>query len=314
MARLTAALVASLASLVLLSCGGDDDAGSGNKAGSKADAKARQADRLVADSLKPNAKARSGVIDAQAEFTIKGVRGYSEPFTVSASGPFSYRRGAALPDYELELGARNYGLTLSSVDGKSYATLGTTGYVLPASIRNRLVKSSSKGRNGLTRTLEQLGIAPPRWETERRVVGTETLDGVETTHIKTSFNAGRILRDANTLLGLMRSLGITRAVGLPPAIPASARRHFVRGVTSKVAATWVGTKDKVTRQSGFTMKFSIPKADRRFVAGITGGSVVARLIVTEVGKPQTISAPAKLGSFADFELALNALGEAQESK
>ncbi len=42
--------------------------------------------------------------------------------------------------------------------------------------------------------------------------------------------------------------------------------------------------------------------------------VVARLMVTEVGKPQTIGAPTELGSFQDFELALDALGEAQESK
>ena len=273
----------------------------------------RQADRLVEQSLKPNAKARSGVIDAEAEFTIKGVRGYEEPFTTSVSGPFSYRNGAELPDYELEMGARDYGVTLTSIDGKSYVTIGETGYELPASIRNRLVKSSSKGRNGLTRTLEQFGISPPRWETERRVVGKETLDGVETAHITTSFNAGRILRDANTLLGLMRSLGITRAVGLPPAISANARRHFVRGVTSKVAATWVGTKDKVTRQSGFTMRFAIPPKDRRSVAGITSGQVVARLMVTEIGKPQTIRAPKELGRFADFEAALDALGEAQEA-
>lgn len=314
MTRLTAAFATAVASLVLLACGGGGGNGDAKKKTGNENEAQRRADRLVADSIKPNAKARSGVIDAMAEFTIKGVRGYEEPFTVSTSGPFRYRTGAVLPDYVLEIGARNYGVTLTSVDGKSYVSIGDTGYELPASIRDRLVGTSKKGRNGLTRTLEQFGISPPRWETERRVVGTETLDGVETTHITTSFNAGRILRDANTLLGLMRSLGITRAVGLPPEISASARRHFVRGVTSKVAATWVGTQDKVIRQSGFTVKFAIPKADRRSVAGITSGMVVAKLVVTEVGTPQTIRAPQKLGPFADFEAALDALGEAQESQ
>jgi hypothetical protein len=313
MARTAAALSAALAALVLLSCGGDDKATKA-KSGAGGDAQTQQADRLVAQSLKPNAKAHSGVIDAEAEFTIKGVPGYSEPFTAGVSGPFSYRKDAALPDYELELGVRGYGVTLTSVNGKSYVSIGDTAYALPAPIRRRLVRSSSKGRNGLTKTLEQFGISPPRWETERRIVGTETLDGVPVTRIATSFNAGRILRDANTLLGLMGSLGITRAVGLPPTISSKARKAFVRGVTSKVAATWVGTKDKVTRRSGFTMAFTIPQAQRSTLSGISGGMVIARLMVSEVGKPQTISAPAKVGSFANFKLALDALGDAQDAK
>jgi hypothetical protein len=310
-ARLIAALVGSLASLALLSCGGDDSA---RQTTGRSDAKTQQADRLVAASLKPNVTARSGVIDAETEITIKGVKGFGEPFTASVTGPFRYRRGAALPDYELEMGVRGYGVTLTSLKGRSYVTVGTTAYELPASIRARLVRSSSKGRNGLTRTLEQFGIAPARWETDRRDAGNETLDGVEATHITTSFNAGRILRDANTLLGLMASLGITRAVGLPPAISSSARRVFVRGVTTKTGESWIGVSDKVLRRSGFTMRFKTSPADRRKLGGISGGMVVARLMVTEAGKPQEISAPARVGPFADFKLALDALGDAQESK
>jgi hypothetical protein len=318
MARLIAALAASAASLALAACGGgggnDDNADKTKTSGGGVDAATQQADRLVEASLRPNAKANSGVVDGQIEVTLKGVKGFGEPFTTGVSGPFSYRKGAALPDYELELGSRGYGVTLTSKGGRSYVTIGTTGYALPASIRNRLIKSSSKGRNGLNRTLEQFGVAPARWETERKVAGSETLDGVQTTRIKTSFNAGRILRDANTLLGLMRSLGLTRVVGLPPAISPSARRRFVKGVTTKVGESWIADGDKVLRQSGFTMRFAIRKGDRAKLGGITGGSAVARLMVTEVGKPQTITAPTKLGSFEDFKAAIDALGEANESK
>ena len=64
--------------------------------------------------------------------------------------------------------------------------------------------------------------------------------GVKTTHITTGFNAGRIIKDADTLLGLLRSLGITRAIGLPPKIGAAARRRFVKGVTTKQGASWIG--------------------------------------------------------------------------
>ncbi len=41
---------------------------------------------------------------------------------------------------------------------------------------------------------------------------------------------------------------------------------------------------------------------------------MGRLMVSELGRPQTISVPTEIGSFADFELALDVLGDAQEAK
>ncbi len=308
-----AALAASIAALALLSCGGDSEDDAAKQARDAGGAQPA-AVKLASTAAGPNAKARSGVIDGETEIALKGVSEFAEPFTVSVSGPFQYRKGAALPDYELDIGARDYGVTLTSAGGKSYVTVGATAFELPAAIRRRLVLSSARGKNGLTKTLEQFGIAPWRWETEQRIAGTETIDGVKTTHITTSFNAGRILRDANTLLGLMRSLGVTRATGLPPAITARARRTVVKGVTTKAGASWIGAPDTVLRQAGFTMKFAISGNDRRKIGGIASGAVVGRLSVSEVGQQQTIDAPTELGSFKDFQLALDALGDAQEAR
>jgi hypothetical protein len=318
MARLIAALVASLASLALLSCGGGGD----DDAKDKTNAKANQGDKTHAAAVNlsrqasgPNAKASSGVIDAGVELALKGVPEYAEPFSTTISGPFQYRKGAALPDYELDLGARDYGVTLTSVNGKSYVTIGTTAYELPAAIRQRLVRNAGTVANGMTRTFQQFGVRPWVWETEQRVAGSgEVMDGVKTTHLSTSFNAGRQLKDATTLLGVMRSLGITRAVGLPPTISRAARRLFVTTVTLKVGDSWFGIDDKVRRKSAFTLRFRVPKAARKMLGGLAGGVVKGGLTVTEVGKPQKIKAPTELGSYADFKLALDALGDARESK
>jgi len=293
------------------SCGGSDDTA---KPAPGADAGGAQpaAIALARTASGPNAKARSGVISGEVEIALKGARGFSEPFTAGVSGPFAYHDGAVLPDYELELGVRDYGVTLTAVDGKSWVSIGTTAYELPRAVRRRLVRTSRRGRNGLTRTIEQFGIAPWRWETEQRIAGTVTVDGVRTTWVTTSFNAGRILRDANTLLGLMRSLGLTRAVGLPPQITPAARRGFVRGVTTKVGASWIGVSDKVLRQSAFTMRFVVAKADRNKLGGLSGGTVKGRLSVTDVGEPQDIEPPTEVGSYEDFKLAIDALGDARK--
>ena len=116
---------------------------------------------------------------------------------------------------------RNYGVELSSVGGRSYVTIGTTGYRMPDDIRGLLVRKSARGRNGLTRTIEQLGIAPWRWETAQQFAGTEQLDGVKVQKVTTGFTAGQILKDANTLLEVLGSLTLTRVTGV--------RRHHAIG-------------------------------------------------------------------------------------
>jgi hypothetical protein len=270
-------------------------------------------DAIVRAASGPNRAARTGRIDAQVTFELAGVPGY-EGFSAGVAGPFRFRKDASLPDYDLEIGARDYGVQLTSVGGRSYVSLGSTGYPLPPAVRRRLVRSAAKGRNGLTRTLEQFGIAPWRWETKRVAAGTARLDGVEVRHVTTRANVGRILRDANTLLGFMRSLGITRAIGLPDEIGARARRAIVRSVKTFRAGSWVGTKDGVLRRSGFEMTFVVPKARQAAVGGITRGRVVAELNVTKVGRRQRIVAPATLGPFADFAVGLDALGDAQDGR
>jgi hypothetical protein len=303
--RYLAQLGLLLATVVLASCGGDDDGAS------EAARPAGDPDRLVQETLRANPAARSGRIDGRVEFTLKGVARFAEPFSVGVTGPFRYRRGASLPDYELEMGVRDNGVGLTSLRGRTWVSLGSTGYTLPGDVHRRLVRHAAHGRNGLTRTLSQFGVRPWHWETDRRIAGRTRIDGVEVMHITTSFTAGHILQDANTLLGLLSSLRLTRATGVPDLISRRVRQTIVRSVTLKQGEQWIGVKDKVMRRAGFAMRFAVPKADRAKVGGISGGTGVGELHVTDVGRPQRIRAPATTGSFADFQAGIAALGDAQ---
>jgi hypothetical protein len=62
------------------------------------------------------------------------------------------------------------------------------------------------------------------------------------------------------------------------------------------------------------MRFAVAKADRGKLGGMSAGVVKGKLTVSEVGEPQDIQAPADVGSFADFKLALDALGDARAAK
>jgi hypothetical protein len=308
--RTTLSLAVCVAALALASCGGN--AGEPDRP-SDAAKPAFDANAVTVEAAGRNRAARMGRIDAQVTFQLDGVPGY-ERFSAELGGPFRYRKDAALPDYDIEVGARDYGMKLTSVGGRSYVSLGSTGYPLPAAVRRRLVRSSGEGRNGLTRTLEQFGIAPWRWETDKVAAGTGRLDGVAVRHVTTGANVGRILRDANTLLGLLRSLGLTRAIGLPGEIGPAARRAIVRSVTSFAGESWIGTKDKVLRRSGFVMTFAVPRGQRAAVGGIARGKVVGRVDITRVGRRQRIVAPPAIGPFADFAVGIDALGDDREAR
>jgi hypothetical protein len=301
--------LALLAALGIASCGGGgDDATTTPAAGQRHG----DAVRLTTQAAGPNRTARSGVVDAKVTLALAGLHGYPT-FTTGVRGPFEYRKDASLPDYTLDLGARNYGVTLTSAGGRSYVSLGDTAYPLPADSRRLLVDASARGHNGLTRTLEQFGIAPWRWETEQRIAGSARLDGVPVVRIETKANVGRILRDANTLLAFMTSLGLTRATGLPHEIGPAARRVIVHHVTSFQAGSWIGVKDHVLRRSRFTLMFKVPAAERAKVAGISGGTVSGQVDVSEVGRPHPIAKPATIGDIADFRVGIDAVGEAQDA-
>lgn len=257
----------------------------------------------------PNAAAATGRIDGGVTITVTGARGFGEPVTTSISGPYRHRKGSPLPDYAIDMGVRDRGVTLTSLRGRSYLSLGTTGYEIPGTVRRRLVRSAAKGRNGLTRTLEQFGVAPWRWEIDKRFAGTERIGGVQTAKVQTGVDVGRVLRDANTLAGLLGALGLARANGLPSEIPPEARRVLVRSVTAAKGASWIGLADGVMRKAAMTIDFRIPRDKRAQVGGISSAKVAGGVEITEVGMRQTIEAPTSLAPFSTLQDAFDALAD-----
>lgn len=296
-------LAACATALALPACGGDKDTPA------RPGAPGKQPAALAKRAFGPNAAAARGRIEGSVTITVKGVRGFAEPIRTSISGPYRHRKGSSLPDYAIDMGVRDRGVTLTSLRGRSYLSLGTTGYEIPRSIRRRLVRSAAKGRNGLTRTLEQFGVAPWRWEIDKRFAKTERIAGVQTAKVQTGVDVGRVLRDANTLAGLLGALGLARANGLPSEIPPDARRILVRSVTAAQGASWIGLSDGVMRKAAMSIDFAVPKAKRAQLGGISAVKVAGGVEVTELGIPREIDGPESLAPFSTLQDAFDALAE-----
>lgn len=298
-------LAALAAACGLVACGGGDDS-SGNAGGAKP---AQDVASLARQAFGPNRKAASGRIDGHIDITVKGARGFGEPVRLAMSGPFRSRPGSALPDYAIDLSVGDQGVGLHSVRGRSFVSLGTTGYEIPARIRERLARSAARGHNGLTRMLEQFGIAPWRWETNKRIGATERIGGVRTVRVDTGVDVARFLRDANTFSGVLGSLGLARANGLPSKIPRAARRALAASVDHAKGASWIATSDKVMRKAGLTIDFAVPAARRGALGGISSVKVVAEVLVTDVGARQSIGRPRALAPYSTLQQAFDTLAE-----
>ena len=87
-----------------------------------------------------------GRIDAQVTFKLEEMPRL--PILGQLGGPFRHRKDASLPDYDIEIGARDYGTKLTSVGGRSYVSLGSTGYPLPAAVRRASRGPRRRGATG----------------------------------------------------------------------------------------------------------------------------------------------------------------------
>jgi hypothetical protein len=81
-------------------------------------------------------------------------------------------------------------------------------------------------------------------------------------------------------------------------------------VKDVAGVVWVGKDDHVLRKAHVTGKMVVAKADRKTLLGLKSGTLDATINISELGDPQEISAPTRLGRYADLQLSLKALAEA----
>lgn len=310
----TLALAALLAAATLAACGGGSSSDKGGASAGDSGKDAKAVALLKRQAFGPNEKARSGMLDGTIDVDVTGVPRFKDTISITQSGPFDLAAGSDVPDFNLSvsLGLRDkpVGGDLVLADRKAFIALGTTGYTLPDAISARIVKPAPAASNGLTKTLAVFHIAPQRWEKDARIVGDESIAGVDTVHVTTGVRADRVFVDASRLTALLTSLRVTEVAGLPRAIGPDARKALLRSVTSATGDVWIGKSDHVLRKAHLEMKLATSAADRRRLSAIKSLKLVADLNVSDVGRRRRISRPAQLGSYQDLQGALDVLGEA----
>ena len=228
-----------------------------------------------------------GRLDSATFAVTMSARGGGERGTLAISG--SFERGAAndLPTVELSVRGSAPGERFEggfvSVDDAAYFTQGEKAWRVPAEVWTPLVEATASGQGP---SLENLPVplAPQRWVTGAKIEDTETVDGVETTHVSGSIDAARVLREVDASF---------------PSVELPNRAEIARRVKSAELDAWVGTEDRIVRRLAVEVDAVI--GGERGVLGLD-------LRLSGVNQPQEIEAPAdvttgapagQLGRFAE---------------
>jgi hypothetical protein len=213
---------------------------------------------------------KGGDIDSAAFSAELSVNAQGQRGSVDISGAFE--RGAAhdLPEFEVSAEVNVPGQQIDggfvSLGDKAYFTQGNAGWRVPEEVWGPVVEAAAKGARSQPQSLP-LPVDPQSWVRSVDSDGTETLDGVETTHVTATIDPERVVQD---ILDAMRATGrpVPEAAGVTDA------------VESAEFAAWIGTSDRVVRRL---------QADVVFAGA---GELSLDVELSGVNEPQEIQAPA----------------------
>jgi hypothetical protein len=303
------AAIALIGATTLAACGGSDSGGGSTPAQRHA-----AAEKLIRIVHSVNPKASSGRIDATIDLDIKGSPRFRGVAEVTANGVWNLPDGAVTPDVDLDVGLTlNGGVlggTLVVADGTGYIKLGNAGYKLPAAISRTLIAPAAVAHNGLTKTAAMFYINPQNWQRNAQLVGDTSVAGEPVQQITGQVRPDLAFRDLAHLVHFLTLIHVTQALGLPTELGPKLRAALVRSVTLAKGAVWIGKSDHVLRKAHLLGKAVIAPHDRKLLFGATSATLDATIDISDVGAPETISAPTQLDSYGDLQLSLSALAEA----
>jgi hypothetical protein len=296
--RASVALIAALAGGALSACGGGSN----------------QATSLLRQTFTGQHRISSGNLGLSLTIAPSGTSALKGPITLSLGGPFQSLGKGRLPqsNFSLSLGTSGgkLGVAILSTGSKGYVTFQGQSYELPGATFRRLESSfaqlgSSPGSRSGSGALAKLGIQPEHWLVKPRVVGNEALAGTNTTHIRAGIDVPALLGDLNTFLKRASSVGVSGASSLPGGLSAATRSRIASEIRNASIDVWTGTADKTLRRLDLRLTLDLTGQAATLLGSNAG--LELKLDYAQLNQPQTISAPATVLPYSQFQAKLKVL-------
>jgi hypothetical protein len=293
-------LGAVVAALALAACGS-------SSSGSTSSGNAQS---LLKQTFASGRPVKSGVLGISFTVTPSGSSTLKGPISFSINGPFQSRGTGKLPESNFTIGISALGrqgqLGIVSTGTGGYVTLDGAAYQLPSADFQRLesgfssVGGSGQGGGGLS----ALGIDPQHWLSSPAVVGSDTIGGTATTHIRSGVNVNALLKDINTLLAKASSSSGTK---LPTSIPQATQQKIAAAIKNASVDIWTGKDDKVLRKMSLNLTVPVTGQLSTVAGGATSAGIGFNLQYSHVNQSQTIAAPSNIKPYSEFTTKLRSV-------
>jgi hypothetical protein len=253
--------------------GGDDGAAPAAKADQATPAPAPTPavgpEQLIESAFTADVKSAS--FDAKLTFTSVGERNL-----LHASGAVEDNGPKAMPEVDVQVRAVVPSMDLNERAGfvttgdRAWFTRGAAAYAVPQGLWSQIAKARESGKQAASES-DSLDLDAMSWLRDAKQVGTEQVDGVQTTHVQAGVDSAKAVAE------------LAKAVGGQVPVPNAAQRLRQSGLKNGRLDVWVG-QDKVLRRMTLSLSGR----------GTGGRPVDARLSLTlsGVNEPQDVAAPA----------------------
>jgi hypothetical protein len=266
-------------------------------------------------------RVNSGRLNFALSLQPSGSSTLTRPISLSLSGPFQSRGTGKLPasDFTIAISAQGHtgSLSILSTGTKGFVTMSGVSYQLPASSFQKLESSfssiaSSGGNSSSSRSgvLSKLGIHPLDWLNRPQVVGSGSVDGAQTTHVRASVNVPALLRDLSTFMQKAASLGVSGTTGLSNGLSPATQQKLASELRKPSFDVWTGNSDKTVRRLEVGLRLPISGQIATLLGGSKSLGLGFTLQYSQLNQPQTITAPTKVQPYSIFSAKLNTVLQA----
>lgn len=303
MRRPTIALLLAI-SLVcgIAACGSSSDTGSSQ--GSPA------AQSLLNATFSGAHAVKSGVLGLNLTVTPSGSSTLKGPISLGLNGPFQSRGAGNLPESNLAITVDALGhhgqLGIISTGTAGYVTLRGNAYRLPAAEYQKLASSFAGAGSG-TGGLAKLGIKPLHWLTAPHIVGSDSVQGTPTTHIRARVNVSALLSDVQTFLQKAAASGATGSAPIPTTLSPATRAKIAAEIRNATVDIWTGASDKTLRKLAVNLNIPVSGTISSLLGGLSSAGVQLTLQYAQLNQPQSVATPANVKPFTQFTAQLRSI-------
>jgi hypothetical protein len=142
------------------------------------------------------------------------------------------------------------------------------------------------------------------WLNSPTIVGSDTVGGADTTHIRAGVNVTALLSDFNRLLSKAAS---SSSAKIPSSIPQSTEQKIAAAVKNATVDVWTGKSDKMLRKLSLNLTLPVSGQASTLFGGLKSAAIGLTLSYSSLNQPQTISAPGNVKPYSQFASKIQAL-------